>query len=149
MADADPFTRHHRGHFRAEFFAGVLGAAEVPRTVCQGVAVHPVRVAGGVAEFVQGGLVIAVRGRKLLTFRERHLVGLEVVKRAVAANVGDVDPALLNHPLGHLVRLPLGLCVAVVALPFQRQAVRLFDVEHGVAADHRRARAIPLGLPLG
>ena len=52
VADADPFTRHHRGHFRAEFFAGVLHAAEVPRAVLQGVAVHPLGVAGGVAEFV-------------------------------------------------------------------------------------------------
>ena len=52
MPDAALFAGHHRGHFRAEFFAGVLHAAEVPDAVCQGVAIHPGGVAGGVAEFV-------------------------------------------------------------------------------------------------
>ena len=52
VADTDLLAGHHRGHFRAEFFAGVLHAAEVPDPMFQGVAVHPIRVAGGVAEFV-------------------------------------------------------------------------------------------------
>ena len=52
MPDAALFAGHHRGHFRAEFFAGVLHATEVPDAVCQGVAIHPGGVAGGVAEFV-------------------------------------------------------------------------------------------------
>ena len=39
VSDADTFTRHHRGHFGPEFFAGVLGAAEVPDAVFEGVAV--------------------------------------------------------------------------------------------------------------
>ena len=149
VPDADTLARHHRGHFGPEFFAGVLHAAEVPGAGCEGVAVHPRGVAGGVTKFVKGGLVIAVRGRKLLTLGQRHLVRLEVVKRPVAAHVGDVYAALLDHPLGRLVRLPLGLFGEVVGLAFQRQPVGLFDVEHGVAADHRRARAVPLGLPLG
>ena len=63
--------------------------------------------------------------------------------------MGDVDPALLDHPLGGLMGFPFGLVLPVVALPFQLQAVRLCDVEHGIAADHRRARVFPLGLPLG
>ena len=117
--------------------------------VFQGVAVHARRVAGRVAEFVEGGLVIPVRGGELFPFRERHLVGLQVVTGAIAAHVRDVDAALLNDTLGRLVGLPFGLGRAVVARAFQRQPVGLFDVEHGVAADHRRARAIPLGLALG
>ena len=52
VADADPLTGHHRGHFRPEFFAGVLDAAEIPDAVLEGVAVHPGGVAGGVSEFV-------------------------------------------------------------------------------------------------
>ena len=138
MADADTLTRHHRGHFRAEFFAGVLHAAEVAGTVLERVAVHPIRVAGGVAEFVQGGLVIPVRGRKLLTLRECHLVGLDVVKGAVAAYVADVNPALVNHPLGRLVRFPLGRRLRVLA-PLQLEALGLLDIEHGVGAHQRRA----------
>ena len=105
----------------------------------QRLAVHPAFVAGGVAEFVQRGLVIPVRGRKLLTLRECHLVGLHVVKGTVAAYVGDVNPALVNHPLGRLVRFPLGLGLAVLGLAFQLQAVGLLDVEHGVGAHQRRA----------
>ena len=31
VADADTITRHHGGHFGAEFFAGVLDAAEFAR----------------------------------------------------------------------------------------------------------------------
>ena len=100
-------------------------------------------------EFVHGGLVIAVRRGELFSFRQRHLVGLHVVKRAVAAFVDDADPALLDDTLGRLVGLPFGLLVAVVVAPVERQAVRLFDVEHGVAADHRGTRVFPLGLPLG
>ena len=149
VADAHPITRHHRGHFRAEFFAGVLHAAEVPGAGFKGVAVHPLGVAGGVTQFVEGGLVIPVRGRKLLTLGQRHLVRLDVVKGPVAAHVGDVDAALLDHPLGGLVRLPLGRCGAVVGRAFQRQPVGLFDVEHGIAADHRRARLFLLALALG
>ena len=30
MPDADPLAGHHRGHFRVELFARVLGVAEVP-----------------------------------------------------------------------------------------------------------------------
>ena len=52
MTDANTLAGHHGGHFGAEFFAGVLGAAEVPDAVLEGVAVHPGGVAGGVPEFV-------------------------------------------------------------------------------------------------
>ena len=61
----------------------------------------------------------------------------------------DVYAALLNDTLGGLVRLPFGLGRAVVGRAFQRQAVGLFDVEHGIAADHRWARLFLLGLALG
>ena len=61
----------------------------------------------------------------------------------------DVYAALLDHPLGGLVRLPLGLFDFVAGLAVQRQAVGLFDVEHGVAAHQRRARVFLLGLALG
>ena len=90
MADADTLARHHRGHFGAEFFAGVLGAAEIADAVFQRVAVHARRVAGGVAEFVEGGLVVPVRCGELFPLGQRHLVGLDVVAGAVAANVRDV-----------------------------------------------------------
>ena len=56
----------------------------------------------------------------------------------------DVYAALLNDTLGRLVGLPLGLVVLVVA-PVARHVVRLFDVEHGVDADHRRAGLVLLG----
>ena len=80
----------------------------------------------------------------MFPFRERHLVGLEVVTGAIAANMRDVYAALLNDTLGRLVGLPLGLVVLVVA-PVERHVVRLFDVEHGVDADHRRAGLFLLG----
>ena len=148
VADADALAGHHRRHFGAEFFAGVLGAAEMPDAVLERVAVHPRGVAGGVTEFVQRGLVVPVRGGKLLTFRERHLVGLHVVERAIAAFVAHGDAALLDDALGGLMRFPLGLVVPVLVAPLQLQAVRLFDVEHGVTADHRRAGALALGRPV-
>ena len=115
VTDAHTVAGQHGRHFDPEFFAGVLHAAEVPDTVLERVAVQAQRVAGRVAEFVHRDLVIPVRGRQLLTLRECHLVGLHVVTGPVAAYVGDVNPALLNHPLGRLVGLPLGLVVLVVA----------------------------------
>ena len=80
---------------------------------------------------------------------ERYLVGLDVVTRPVAANMRDVNAALLDHPLGGLVRLPLGLFDFVAGLAVQLQAVGLFDVEHGITADQRGARLFLLGLALG
>ena len=65
---ADALAGHHRRHFGAEFFAGVLGAAEIPDAALERVAVHPRGVAGGVPEFVQRGWVVPIRGRKLLPF---------------------------------------------------------------------------------
>ena len=144
VTDAHTVAGQHGRHFDPEFFAGVLHAAEVPDTVLERVAVQAQRVAGRVAEFVHRDLVIPVRGRQLLTLRECHLVGLHVVTGPVAAYVGDVNPALLNHSLGCLVGLPLGLVVLVVA-PVERHVVRLFDVEHGVDTDHRRAGLFLLG----
>ena len=47
------------------------------------------------------------------------------------------------------MRFPLGLVVPVLVAPLELQAVRLFDVEHGVTADHRRAGALALGRPVG
>ena len=149
VADADPHAGQHRRYFGAELFAGVLHAAEFPGPLLQGVAVQPIGVAGGVAEFMERDLVVPVRRGELLTFRERHLVGLEVVKSAVAANMGDVDTALLDHPLGELMGFPLGLLVAVVVAPCQRQAVRLFDVEHGVNPHHRRTGLLVVLLAAG
>ena len=131
MSDADALAGHHRRHFGAEFFAGVLGAAEMPDVVLERVAVHPRGVAGGVTEFVQRGLVVPVRGGKLLTFGKGHAIGLEVVVRPVPAFVAHGDPALLDDALGGLMRMPLVLVVPVLVAPLQLQAVRLFDVEHG------------------
>ena len=80
----------------------------------------------------------------MLTLWQRHLVGVDVVKGAVAADVRDVYAALVDDLLGRLVGLPLGHVVLVVA-PVARHVVRLFDVEHGVDADHRRAGLFRLG----
>ena len=149
MADADPLARHHRRHFRAEFFAGVLGAAEVAPTPAVNVS-RSIRAGWPVAWPSSCKRSGNSRSRsQLLTLGQRHLVGLQVVTGPVAAHVGDVNPALLDYPLGRLVGLPLGRVLAVVALPFQRQAVGLFDVKDGVAADHRRAGVFLLGLALG
>ena len=98
---------------------------------------------------MQRGLVVAVRRGELLTLGQRHLVGLQVVKGVVAAHVSDVNPALLDHPLGCLVGFPLGLLLAVVVAPFQLQAVGLFDVERGVNPHHRRTGLLVVQLAAG
>ena len=103
VADADPPAGQHRHYFGAQFFAGVLHAAEIPGAVPERGAVQSIGVAGGVSEFVQRGLVVPVRGCELVTFGQRHLVGVHVVKGTVAVHVGDVNPALLDHALGEIM----------------------------------------------
>ena len=134
MADADPRAGQHRRQFGAEFFAGVLHATELSDAVLERVAVQPIGVAGGVAEFMERGLVVPVRRCELLTFRERHRVGLHVVEGAIAAFMADTHAALLDHALGGPMGFPFGLLVAVVVAPVELEAVGLLDVEHGVNA---------------
>ena len=76
VADAEPRAGQHRRYFGAQFFAGVLHAAEIPDAVLERGAVQPIGVAGGVAEFMERSLVVPVRGCELVTFGKGGAVGL-------------------------------------------------------------------------
>ena len=70
---------------------------------------------------------------------QHDLVAVQVVERPVAGHVTDGDPAVFQHPLGLLVRLPERLGSGRGP---GREPVGLFSVEDGVLPDDRRAHPL-------
>ena len=94
VAESDPDAGHQGPDLGPKFFAGGIGRVRLaPKGGQQDRTVASVRVAGSVAEFVQEGLVIALRVAESVRRRQDDPVGSQVVTGSVSGFVETVHAA--------------------------------------------------------
>ena len=146
-------ARHHGTDFGAELLLRIVGGPESALDpLDERLAVHPLRMAGAVAQLVQGGLVILAGRGELSAFGEHDFVVVQRVERPISRDVTDGHPAVLEDAFGLLVHLPERLGRGCGP---GREAGGLLRGEHGVLADDGRLEALvavdalALDVPLG
>ncbi len=133
MAESDPDAGHQGPDLGPELLAGGIGrVGPAPKGGPQDRTVEPVRVAGPVAEFVQEGLIIALRVGESGGRRQDDPILSQVVTALVAGFVATVHAAGPEQALDSVVDRP-GRLLPVPARR-EEQALGLLDVEKSVRA---------------
>ena len=144
VAESDPGAGHQGPDLGPELFAGGIGRVRLaPKGGQQDRTVAPVRVAGSVTEFVQEGLIIALRAAESVRRRQDDPILSQMVTGSVSGFVETVHAAGQQHELDPFLPRP-GRSVPVPELR-EEQALGLIDVEKSGRALYRailRRRAL-------